>query len=701
MSTNYLSLRSTVTYVSSGVQPSVGTVYTVGSNGNPAWTSTLVSPVQFSTFLGSSLVTGSVGYSTLTGSTLYGNSGTVSTLTGSTFVTGSVGYSTLTGSTLYGNSGTISTLSGSTITTGTLGASGSVSIGTRLQASVDGSNNFWLSLQGSETEVNRVGIGIGGNPTTGTVSSLSFNAGGSNCMFIHSTGNVGIATTDPQALLDVRGRCYLGVSGNRYVELAADSSNTSYIDFHSQDSRATDYDTRIQSLGGTATDGQGSLEFYARNTLIKASTIGTSATATNSNYGLRISQVDTINSTVGQVIGQIGFEGAGRSVVSGFVRCLTDSFNGYDDAGGLAFGTSEGESGALERVRINESGFVGIGTTLPQNTLHIHNTTADHVRAPDGDPRSGQIVITNSKTGTTTYSMTIGMDQAYGIGFLNAAGNGSVQPICINTRGGFVGIGTTNPGAPLHVCKSTNYPEVYIEYTETNRVTLGCGAGGAFLGYSGYLVIGTMTGPQVTGFTEYMRVTSDGKLGIGGTPSYQLDLSTDGARKLTTSTWLTGSDARLKTNIQLADTARCYDIIKSVPLKRYTWRDDMDIYDSVRDRSKLGWIAQDVEAVFPKAVDRNSLKFNQKYEEIVLDDGKVEKKLISEEVIEDCLTLNADQIYAVMYGAVQSLIQKSEEKDLIITALEEKLSTTQEQLNHQTSRIESLLAWATTQGFAS
>lgn len=52
---------------------------------------------------GSTLVTGSISYSTLAGSTLYANSGTVSTLLGSTLVTGSVGVSTLTGSTFTSN----------------------------------------------------------------------------------------------------------------------------------------------------------------------------------------------------------------------------------------------------------------------------------------------------------------------------------------------------------------------------------------------------------------------------------------------------------------------------------------------------------------------------------------------------------------------------------------------------------------------
>jgi len=48
-----------------------------------------------------------------------------------------------------------------------------------------------------------------------------------------------------------------------------------------------------------------------------------------------------------------------------------------------------------------------------------------------------------------------------------------------------------------------------------------------------------------------MVVTSVGNVGIGVTnPGAQLDLSTDSARKLSTTTWATGSDFRIKQNIR-------------------------------------------------------------------------------------------------------------------------------------------------------
>lgn len=171
--------------------------------------------------------------------------------------------------------------------------------------------------------------------------------------------------------------------------------------------------------------------------------------------------------------------------------------------------------------------------------------------------------------------------------------------------------------------------------------------------------------------------SNSNKVGIGtATPSYQLQLSTDSAAKPSTSTWTVASDKQLKKNIILADIDRCYEIVKALPLKRYTWRDEVYTPEQVADRSKLGWIAQDVEQVFPNAVGVHRFAYNQVYETIiepvldehgtpVLDEAgnpkqTTRKQLISEDVIEDCRSLNSDQIIAALYGAVQKLQAKVE-----------------------------------------
>ena len=151
-----------------------------------------------------------------------------------------------------------------------------------------------------------------------------------------------------------------------------------------------------------------------------------------------------------------------------------------------------------------------------------------------------------------------------------------------------------------------------------------------------------------TNITEWMRFTSAGNMGIGtSSPSYQIHLSADSAAKPSTSLWTISSDYRLKTDITLANLETCYNNVKSIPLKRYTWREDVYSIDQVLDRSKLGWIAQDVEMVFPKAVEQKDM-FGYS----------------------DCRSLNSDQLVATLYGAVQKLIDKVECLEQTIQSLQ-------------------------------
>lgn len=165
-------------------------------------------------------------------------------------------------------------------------------------------------------------------------------------------------------------------------------------------------------------------------------------------------------------------------------------------------------------------------------------------------------------------------------------------------------------------------------------------------------IIGTRS-PTDTEIQQRVRVTSSGNVGVGlRNPVHLLELNIDSAAKPSSSTWTVSSDERLKENIELADLNLCYDAVKNIPLKRYKWKDQFYSAEQIADRNKIGWIAQDVQSVFPKAVEQKRFSYNV----VTNDTGAV----LSEEAIEDCLTLNSDQIYAAMFGAIQKLIEKVE-----------------------------------------
>ena len=137
--------------------------------------------------------------------------------------------------------------------------------------------------------------------------------------------------------------------------------------------------------------------------------------------------------------------------------------------------------------------------------------------------------------------------------------------------------------------------------------------------------------PLATGFS-FNGPVFNGPLGIGLAPSvYQLDMASDTARKLSTSTWFTGSDERIKKNIETANLARCAEIVDSLDLKYFEWISNV----GSTDQHSLGWIAQDVQQFFPKSVTTGS-----GYD------------------LDDFHTLNSDQLIKVLYGAIkQTLIE--------------------------------------------
>lgn len=146
-------------------------------------------------------------------------------------------------------------------------------------------------------------------------------------------------------------------------------------------------------------------------------------------------------------------------------------------------------------------------------------------------------------------------------------------------------------------------------------------------------IVSVANQPRLEVYSSYVRISPN--LGVGMIPTVQLQLSSDSTLKPTSSTWGITSDERIKQDIQDADTEICYDIVKNLKLKRFTW--DPSFLPSIPDRRSVGWIAQEVEAVFPRAVT-----------------------VLSNDWFSDFRTLDVDQIYKTLYGAVEKLIADKE-----------------------------------------
>ena len=216
-------------------------------------------------------------------------------------------------------------------------------------------------------------------------------------------------------------------------------------------------------------------------------------------------------------------------------------------------------------------------------------------------------------------SITLGSNFAV---FANASGGSNVTIF----TGNALSIGTLTPTATLHVVGS----------------------------------MGSNIAVFSNGFSNGVVINQWSNVGIGlGNPIVQLDLSTDGARKLSTTTWTTGSDQRIKSNIVDANLITCYDTIKSINLKYFQWNfpDAQPI-----DNHSLGFIAQEIAEYFPKSVfPSDSHGFS------------------------DFLSLNTDQILKAMFGALKKTIDDKE-------GLEEKLELAQNDIDLLETRLSDLEA---------
>ena len=346
-------------------------------------------------------------------------------------------------------------------------------------------------------------------------------------------------------------------------------------------------------------------------------------------------------------------------------------------------GTRQSDSSQKVNLVLNpDGGSVGIGTSSPNNTLHVAGTGSTQAIFERTGSNGAFIGLKDGSANNVFLGNTNGV-------FSIQTPGSSFSDKLVVTSAGLVGIGTTGPDVALHVATGNATGYIKIDGGTFSNATNGLLFRSGSNTYSAEVSHYLSNLSLYTAGTERARIDSSGRLLVGtiASPAHQLQVSTDSAGKPSTNTWTIVSDERIKEEIELADLDLCYQAVKNIPLKRFKWKDEVYTEEQVRDRRKLGWIAQDVEAVFPKAVGTYEFKYNQVFKEIIIpaveeeldDDGnittpaqpeRIEKgELISEDVIEDCRDLNSDQLYAAMYGAIQKLMIKVEVLETEIASL--------------------------------
>jgi hypothetical protein len=260
-------------------------------------------------------------------------------------------------------------------------------------------------------------------------------------------------------------------------------------------------------------------------------------------------------STTGTNTSHIQFRNTGGIAYVGLDSSTGGSF-------GAAYGLSLAHTGAypitfvtngLERMRLDSSGRLGLGTSSPSSKLSVNSGAANTFAANFYGPlaTSDSVLLGVSDDGATKAGIGFQRLDGFRRGSFfifnnndaNASTNGSISDARLTiTSAGLVGIGTSSPERPLHVIGTGRFDNGAIDSVYTGTTTgdqlgifrtYGVGAGvTGEVDLIGRLESGSLSNSYFsinTTFSgvigERLRVDSSGRVGIGTTsPSTTLDV---------------------------------------------------------------------------------------------------------------------------------------------------------------------------------
>ena len=340
---------------------------------------------------------------------------------------------------------------------------------------------------------------------TGTYLPLTMYTGGSERLRIDTSGNVGIGTSSPGRRLDVSAATGLiGITsstGTNYAAFQAlNTGGTMTLGLEGSSPLIFSGSTAYSAIFGTG--GAYSLHLATNNTVrATIDSSGNVGIGTSSPYSQLDVSTSIVSPTTGEATGvgsiRITNGSAALSSAGGLEFKNAGDSNGFGskiqalNSGGsqLVFANRFGSATWTERMRIDSSGNVGIGTSSPASRLHIQGAT--------------DCVLTN--TAVSGSSWFAGSNTSAYI-----LHNASNTPMLFTTNGtekmridssGNVGIGTSSPATKLQINGQTRITD------GTTNIDIVCASTTGF--------IGTQTNAPLvlrTNDTERMRLDTSGNL---------------------------------------------------------------------------------------------------------------------------------------------------------------------------------------------
>mgnify|MGYP006151389397 FL=1 len=446
------------------------------------------------------------------------------------------------------------------------------------QAILNLTTPFWLTENVKKTAIIAQGISSHSRAdlhfvlNSEVTNTTNYTIGTDTKMIIKNSGNVGIGTITPTQRLHVVGGALIsGLSGTGSRMVVADA--TGVLSTQALPASSNIY-TSDGTLTGTRTVSLGTNNLIFKPSASSGMTFSSGNTAANNRIfmpsdGLEIQSNDATGT-----------------------KAILSVFNNN-----------------AERFRVNNNGFVGIGTTTPNLGLVVNGGALPAARFEmNGNTNFGQVL----EIGTT---LTTGTDD---------------PKFVFNYRGG------------------------------TKYWSLGGGVGGSSLGD-----FNIVEGANGSGINRFV-VKAGGNIGIGTTsPGYTLHVNGSVAG---TSAYFNLSDARLKTNIQ--PLANSLEKVKQLNGVTFDWNQTADVSKKLDDKSHIGFIAQEVEKILPQVVNTASDEQKTKsvaYSDIIpvlveaIKELSSKNEALQKQVSElEQLKAEVASIKALLQGQTTNTVQKAE-----------------------------------------
>ena len=523
---------------------------------------------------------------------------------------------------------------------------------------------------------------------TGTAGQFPYYNGtntllATSTLFISTASNVGIGTTSPVSKLSVLGESAFAGGASVGIGYAGTAAPANGLIIQGNVGIGTTAPSkRLEILGPAGT--------------------------TADDFNVNIRDSTALAAGVG---GGIGFESiySGSSYARGgtiklFKESATDGNLDY----ALTFVTREHTAGLTEKMRINSDGNVGIGTASPGNLVHLYKGTS--TMTPQAE---ALLTLEDDTTVGLQFLPSNGVSKIF---FANAADNdrgalyyssigmeliSGASTRMIIKEDGNVGIGTTTPGAALHVnttlaatayfdSSHANGPYIALRESGVDKFYLGKSSAIGGVGPAAYQLWSPSALSFFTGASSATKMVIDtsGNVGIGTTNPNEGKVEVKGgsvcvdtdSNDTATSCIANESDERLKENIMSISASSSLTIINALNPVSFDWRaSDPEVLSHypllgryASSTHSIGLIAQQVMPVLPEALSLETVG-DSEVQYYQLDYTKFIPHLVG--AVKELWAKVQD-----LGQKIAALLQSDEEQNAKIQTLEARVQTLESQL---------------------